>query len=1109
MSRQINILPTITNVQYDDIKRSCQISLNIKTNGILFEQRYNIRLVLATKNTCAKDLDFITQHYNEYVALSMDNAAFQKSVTTYRYNKYLKKATDTTAIYLRTSNPFSPFSSDMTAAEAIFDIGGLAHTHSIPPGIALFDNPLQGMVKKPLSLEGQRYSLEYQVRQIDIPLPDRDLLEHLSVYAFVYDVDTARSLRSNTSMNLTLNTRMSYVGKATVLGQKYLFSPTTTTNPYPSSEPQNTLNAPDAEKYNKSSQEVSLDPVFASMKKLLEPHPGSPVVVEEGVLSPLWTSRDTNENAKLLFAFDLVSHLKKNSTYPMLYNNQKFVDILLEKTDSSISPEHLSKVVEITMSRRTCSPDGFAATNNLGSSLRLVSKETSPSFPAKIILNAREEENLSGQGIKYYEALDDINTSSYSKNIVVQDFQYGVSILTYDSSLEVVRNVARLLLTLKNDATRVKESIDIITDYATLDDIMVRSADGLVSAREAMVRLLDNFDPVLELVLGADQVDFTTILLKELNALSADHFQIQAYASKIVNIFSISLSIFYESLKKTNPENPLGLSFDTVKKSIQNGNDKTTKISLSRVDHFFDEKFLSGKNNHYGVQYISHDDLSHPSSGSSQTLMSINFSDFRERRQQEFNKYFQGERGSSPVVPTNTYLDPSYAYMSPEFVITPNRLPIDQLAAVQEGASAVDYDINKYAQLFSDILLLKDQTKNYSGPTGLEPAVNNQSIQNKTYESITKTLLENYSVTFPEREVIEFSPLKIITGDFPDTVVPNLEFAGDCPKDGYSLLPAVIGNDKNLSIDLSGLIVQSNVNIRLQDVAYLDGNSIERQNETVSRPRPNILPYAILGSMELGPKQVMDNDPYENSFRSLTELKEFIGVTKVSLLQTLQQSPLANFPNQIKSMVGLATSNEPAILGDLDTGNVFDVCRPKLMDNFPPTSTDNSIGIYSNQENIPPYPKVDDPMKSYAKFLAFWMNYRQLGVVEYLAGFGGTNNKNMKNPSWIRMSSEVEENLQDNQKVLCRVRPISSEDYANMIRGSVPDNQVEDYVNLLRTKEMFELPTYDKYFYLQKLEQQSTVLSGDAQIPVLQTVQGNGLQLEDNTFSIGGNRDGY
>ena len=56
---------------------------------------------------------------------------------------------------------------------------------------------------------------------------------------------------------------------------------------------------------------------------------------------------------------------------------------------------------------------------------------------------------------------------------------------------------------------------------------------------------------------------------------------------------------------------------------------------------------------------------------------------------------------------------------------------------------------------------------------------------------------------------------------------------------------------------------------------------------------------------------------------------------------------------------------------------------------------------------------------------------------------------------------------------------------------------------------MFELPTYDKYFYLQKLEQQSTVLSGDAQIPVLQTVQGNGLQLEDNTFSIGGNRDGY
>jgi hypothetical protein len=32
-------------------------------------------------------------------------------------------------------------------------------------------------------------------------------------------------------------------------------------------------------------------------------------------------------------------------------------------------------------------------------------------------------------------------------------------------------------------------------------------------------------------------------------------------------------------------------------------------------------------------------------------------------------------------------------------------------------------------------------------------------------------------------------------------------------------------------------------------------------------------------------------------------------------------------------------------------------------------------------------PQTEDPMKNYAKFLAFWMNYRQVAVVEYLDGF--------------------------------------------------------------------------------------------------------------------------
>ena len=46
-----------------------------------------------------------------------------------------------------------------------------------------------------------------------------------------------------------------------------------------------------------------------------------------------------------------------------------------------------------------------------------------------------------------------------------------------------------------------------------------------------------------------------------------------------------------------------------------------------------------------------------------------------------------------------------------------------------------------------------------------------------------------------------------------------------------------------------------------------------------------------------------------------------------------------------------------------------------------------SILFYGKQEKIPPYPKTLDPMRSYSKFLAFWMNYKQIAVVEYLDGF--------------------------------------------------------------------------------------------------------------------------
>ena len=109
-------------------------------------------------------------------------------------------------------------------------------------------------------------------------------------------------------------------------------------------------------------------------------------------------------------------------------------------------------------------------------------------------------------------------------------------------------------------------------------------------------------------------------------------------------------------------------------------------------------------------------------------------------------------------------------------------------------------------------------------------------------------------------------------------------------------------------------------------------------------------------------------------------------------------------------------------------------------------------------------------MKTYAKFLAFWMNYKQIAVVEYLTGFEttaftGRPKDSVKLPKW-RMFTERSWNATRAKNLLCRVRPV---DWGDMNNGNVSEIGVDN-----DEKSILNLPIYNKYFLLKPSSNGST-----------------------------------
>ena len=160
----------------------------------------------------------------------------------------------------------------------------------------------------------------------------------------------------------------------------------------------------------------------------------------------------------------------------------------------------------------------------------------------------------------------------------------------------------------------------------------------------------------------------------------------------------------------------------------------------------------------------------------------------------------------------------------------------------------------------------------------------------------------------------------------------------------------------------------------------------------------------------------------------------------------------------------------------LELGNGFDAIRPRLKDKVE-IAGEEFISAVFNEGEYPPYERTGDPMKLYAKMAAFWLNYKQIVAVEYLAGFNPvkqnalseyylqTNENNSfyyktKLPVWKKFTQEFYQQNID-RTFLCRLRLLNEKDY---VRDNVSEIS-SDRLNVEKN-EIFDLPIYNEYFLL-------------------------------------------
>jgi hypothetical protein len=968
-------------------------------------------------------------------------------------------------------------------------------------------------------------------------------LEQLTFYMFIYDAEFAEPGDNFNLPEISLVTGMTFSRTANVIGNRYVWPTISLQNPLRGPGPQlqsgeyaDMIAVPTPQgaifqRINLSPQDVFIervnsvfDKVYGTLSRtILDSKPEiRKILKKDNYFSDFWVSKDSDENNRYMFAFDIESCLTKNSYFPFLYRSKNISTQLINGV-GLMADSDPSRVLQMSVFRRFVSKDVHRASNDLGTSGKSVQTGPNASFPEKTLGEATpvpniyvlpDESSATRNKIIFYEGKDQfVNFEKYTGlkgGQINGNFIYGTDYVVYDSAPIFMRNMVKYLLERKSIVSNIFDAI--VNSVPTIEGYMggtVNNGRDLYNPKSMTLNVpLNNIKGLFE---GAPQeyADITLLraaveyqdLLDDLAPFSFDGGEINIalffrqefrknnglidplVIKDLEKLMDVGIQIIYRKLTEIFPNDPLGrgLAFDQ-QSNLQRRGFCQRKVPLVRDKMIFSNPIPKGKSSKYGTDYVFEQEQNRDQFG----LSRISLSEYTDRVNMEFQKYFQSSDGRD-ITPVDTYSEPAYAYMTSRVIRTPGRNTINVPLAGSAARPIVRYDLNRYAQLFADISNMKFSVDNRAINPMVVDDDPNQIPNNKLYESVIKSLEEQHCVEFSAATTPQFNPPKISTGKFAPTTedtTPNSSMS--IFRNGPLAIPSIIGGANNIDPTVMSYLDNVDLSISNKSAAKRIGDiDVVREQKRLLQ-RPIKLPFAIFGEL------TVDSDidlrfSYEDiPFNSLKEFVQILGMTDLSLTSVLQETPASALPNQVKSAIIIATTSQSNEFGDETVQ--FDACRPMLSDKDPGNTErlENIVISFSeNDPTEPPYPVTYDPMKIYAKFLTFWLNYKQIAKIEYLAGFNNLQSEEefsadvltispvdnsrlekTKLPDWRLLTQQkISDATKTQQNLLCRVRLMDPLDYIKILshyKKPVLD-LVQEY---FERKETLELPMYNKYFLL-------------------------------------------
>ena len=1115
---------------------SCNLSM--QWDGINKSLRKtNIRFVIANTPEAAKNLDFISQRSNEFL---QGRYHFVSNLSPYDYSTYIRDTLKEDKDYYLPSSPFSPFSSNIEAAKVI-EISKRSRSgtgQDIPDGVTIFEAVIDDVVERNeagiIIVENDRILS----KKISFGIPSTtNNVSQLSCYVFAYEVLSLDSYDLFDSM--CLNTGMSQIIKSTPLGNKTIYSRSFSDDPYVGMDVQEVLKSPDVEAFSiveTSDQNKFLSTLDSIQKNFVFEHmPGirdsnidmHKILNSSNYFSDLWLSRGSNDNNKFAFVFDIRAYLKRVSNFPFLYENDIATSILLDG-NHSLSTDKQSEVREIEVFRRYCDNNTFGVANHLGTVLKNTQKTINESFSQTSVGSPTEiDVSLSTDSknrLQFYEGEDNFSKNLSANKQTTGRFKYGVNVSVYDCSSEFMQNLLSFLEQAKNQSSKIySQLVEGVSKYRPTNNFY-NASKGLLTQDLRLIEMnIDGGNIFIyeETLRDLEMVqEISNIFTGQTNFQISKDFENQATENSgkispevflhIESLCNTLYQVVYKLIEKIKPGNPSGDNPDLNKKQISQNRSRSHIAPVIETDHIFWDVYDRGSSFMYGADYIFEEDDS-----STAGLSTLSLDDFGQRVQEEFSKYFQTAPGEPPGEPVGSFVGPSLAYFTPKTLRIPGRENIIQTKYSDPSSTAVDYDIDNYGEMFTDMLKVNFQVKSQGAHAPIMLKTSKQDLLSNKISNATKELMaENFSVKISDDFVSEFQVPKIIAGDSLPTVVDSRDGCG--ANAGSNLVSSVIGGENTITPGTEAYLTAVDSSIEAKDKTKQSGfiDSQARKEEKIGKTIK--LPFLIAGELSINPTMNINEKYVDEKYNSMTALKKFLDIPANSVVDKIQNTYISSFPNQIKGMLAIAASNKKELYGATGATGYLEVCRPKLKDTEDTLDSDQLISYYGDTEDVPPYPKANDPMKTYSKFLTFWMNYKQISVVEYLHSFANSSDvgdsltetskfSKPKMPQWKIIDSQVISSLSSDRgasKILCRVRTMTPDDYIELVGDALSKERKDEMAPYFETKELLDMPTYNEYFYL---EGDTSSPAGDAVVdtpPVSTSEQEINLQ-QTSTNMVG------